>query len=312
MAVATKTRKRGPVKKSDAYEVITDRIVAALEGGVVPWHQPWDARTQAPRSLSSGKLYRGINTFVLLWTSMSNGYSSPWWGTYRQITERGGQVRAGEKGTPVVFWRILEFDDPTAKDGKRKVPMLRHFTVFNAEQADGDEFRVPAGEPVVDADYVDPVERADAIVSAYLTDGPTLKHGGDRAFYRPSTDHVQVPLTEQFHSTGGYYSTLFHELGHSTGAAARLNRDGITAVDSTFGSDPYGREELIAEMTAAFLCGESGVEIAPETHAGYVGAWLQTIQADPKILVQAAGSAQKAANLILGETTPASGQEDES
>lgn len=297
--MTTTTRKKtGP--KVDPYKLITDRIVEALEAGVVPWHQPWDARHDGPRSLSSRKPYQGVNVFTLLLTAMAKGYTSPWWGTYKQIVERGGQVRQGEKGTPVVFWRILEVKDANAPDGKKKIPMLRYFTVFNADQAEGDDFKVPASD-VVEQD-IDPVDYADEIVQGYIAaGGPPVSHGGDRAAYAPTLDKIVMPTTGQFHSAAGYYSTLFHELGHSTGHASRLNRDGITD-PIKFGSEKYGKEELIAEMSAAFLCAEAGVAQTVETHAGYIASWLRTIQGDPKLVVQAAGAAQKAANLVLGRT----------
>lgn len=310
MATATKPRRKSSRKptgaKVDPYQLITDRIVASLEAGVVPWHKPWDARLSGPRSLSTGKPYSGVNVFTLLLTAQASGYSSNWWGTYRQIAERGGQVKKGEHGTPVVFWKVIEVDDEKAKDGKKKIFMLRHFSVFNADQAEaaeGKEFRLPAPAAIVDADYVEPVAAADAAVAAYLAaGGPTVKHGGDAAAYSPSRDHVMMPLTSQFHSTEGYYTTLLHELGHSTGHASRLNRDGVTDPAAKFGSGVYGKEELVAEMTAAFVTAAVGIEQAPETHAGYLGSWLRTIQGDPKMVVQAAGAAQKAANLILGQT----------
>lgn len=286
--------------KVDPYVLITDRIVASLEAGAVPWHKPWSARDEQPRSLSSGKPYQGINVFMLLLTQWAEGYSSPWWGTYKQIGERGGQVRRGEKGTPVVFWRILEVKDAAAKDGVKKIPLLRHFTVFNACQCD--DLTVPAGEPLVDHD---PVVAAEAIVAGYK-DGPKVGRGGNRACYHPDLDEVQVPLVGQFEKIEGYYSVLFHELGHSTGHKSRLNRDGITD-PVKFGTEKYGKEELIAEMTAAFLCADAGVSLSVDQHAGYIGHWLGAIKGDPKLVVHAAGAAQKAANLILGRERPAEG-----
>lgn len=291
--------KRGGVKKTDAYQLITNAIVAALEAGVVPWRQPWTADVDAPRSLSSRKPYRGVNVFLLMWMSMAKGYTSPWWGTYKQIAERGGQVRKGEKGTAVVFWRMLEVKDAAAKDGKKKIPMLRHFTVFNADQCD--ELKVPELAPQIE--FV-PWKRAEKNLRGYLKSGtgPKLMHGSSKAAYSPLRDTVIMPKPTTFVSSEAYYSVFFHELTHSTGHETRLKREGIVGTDTTFGTEMYGKEELIAEMGAAFLCGETGVPPQIEMSAGYIAAWLKTIKGDPKLVIAAAGAAQRAADLILGRT----------
>lgn len=299
--MAAKAKKPRTTKKQaarvDAYQLVTDRIIDALEHGVVPWKKPWRADLDAPRSLSSRKPYRGVNVFLLLWTAAAKGYASPWWGTYRQITDRGGQVRKGEHGSVVVFWRVFEVEDAAAKGGKRKIPMLRYFTVFNADQCD--ELDVPKLAP--EADFV-PLKKAEAALKRYLADGgPTFKHGGSRAFYNPPADSLATPKPGLFDSREAYYSTLWHEVTHSTGHASRLNRDGITD-PVKFGTEKYGKEELIAEMGAAFLCGETGIPPLVDESAAYIQHWLTTIKGDPKLVVQAAGAAQKAANLVLGIT----------
>jgi antirestriction protein ArdC len=281
------------------YEIITDRISAKLAVGVVPWRKPWRAAFDAPRNLE-GRLYRGINVLMLLCEDQPN----PIWMTYNQAHEHGGTVRKGEKGTPVIFWKIdaIKVEDPETGETKlRKRFILRYYTVFNLAQTDG--VKVPAktlaGVTVV-GEAIDPIEAADAIVEA-MPDRPAIFYGGTRAYYRPSLDEVHVPERDSFEAAEHVYSALFHELGHSTGHKSRLDRPGITDLHS-FGDEMYGREELVAEMTSAFLCGESGISPAViENQTAYIANWLEAVKADPKALVVAAGQAQKAADFILGK-----------
>jgi len=283
-------------KKSNTYELVTNQILSALEQGIVPWHKPWREGIGAPRKLSDKTPYRGINVWVLGATAISKGYESPWWGSYNEIKNRGGQVRKGEKGTPVVYWNLLEIDDRDNPGEKKKIPFVRHSFVFNADQTEGT--RVPEIEGLADHD---PIEAADEIVNGYLSsdNAPRFTQAGDSAFYAPSLDGVTVPLPGAFESIEAYYATTFHELGHSTGHESRLNRPGITEI-KPFGTPDYSREELIAEMTAAFLAGEAGIDVNYPQHSGYIASWLKNLGDDPKLVVQAAAAAQKAANLILG------------
>jgi antirestriction protein ArdC len=281
---------------SQAYEKITESIVAMLEGGTVPWRKPWTAENVGPTSLSTGKAYRGINVMILGITGMIRGYGSPYWGTYRQIDGRGGQVRKGEKATAVTLWRPVERKNADGEDVKSF--FMTTYNVFSADQADWDGATKPV--PVVgERREHTPIEDAEAMAKAYLANGPTFSHGGDRAFYSPSHDAVRMPEMGQFHTAEGYYSTLFHELTHSTGHASRLNRDGVTE-GHRFGDADYSKEELIAEMGAAFLCSLTG--ISPDetlaNSAAYIKNWLSVLRDDPKMIVQAAGKAQKAADLI--------------
>lgn len=287
------------MSSTTVYDMVNERILAALESGVAPWRRPWSA-AGGPRNLHSGKAYRGINTFLLGLAP----YSEPWWVTFKQATELGGSVRKGEKSTVAVFWKMQRIKDE--ESGKTKeVPILRYFRVFNLEQCDG--VRIPRGRQtaitatLTDADRI---AAAETVVTGYH--GPSIGHGGDGAYYRPSADAVQMPNFESFESPQRYYSTLFHELGHSTGHSTRLARFGAdNYAVHRFGSADYGREELIAEMTAAYLCGETG--ILPDTadqSAAYLDSWRRAIKADVRAVVVAAGAAQRAADLILNRPDP--------
>jgi antirestriction protein ArdC len=277
-----------------AYEVITDRIIAALEQGIVPWRRPWRSSTDAPRSFVSKRPYRGINVLMLTMTAQAQGYSSPLWLTFNQAKKQGGSIRKGEKGTPVVLWKFVETKDKTTGE-KKTVPFLRYFTVFNAEQTEGIE--IPSAEELPEHE---PLAAAEDIIEAYLAaDGPTLAHGGDSAHYQPDRDHVQLPRPEQFTAPERYYATAFHELGHSTGHEKRLAR-----TFGRFGSGPYSREELVAEMTAVFLLSEAEIEVELEQSAAYIKSWLRALEDDNKLVVTAATAAQKAADLILGRAKP--------
>lgn len=279
-----------------AYQKITARIVELLERGEVPWRRPWRAVETAPRN-AWGRRYRGINVWLLLATQQANGYRSPYWLTFEQAKERGGMVRKGEHGTMVVFWKrlkVTETDKATGEPREKTIPYLRTYTVFNADQVDG--LKMPAADALL-VEH-DSIAEADSVVAG-MPNRPALAHGGNRAYYSPARDEVRMPERGQFGEIEAYYSTLFHELGHSTGHATRLAREGITKLDD-FGSMNYGREELIAEMTAAFLCGETG--IAPtvvENSAAYLRSWITTIETDVKAVVVAAGAAQRAADYIL-------------
>jgi antirestriction protein ArdC len=271
------------------YEQITERIITLLTQGTVPWQKPWKARSGLPRNLISGKSYRGINVFLLL--AMS--YESPFWLTFRQALQLGGTVRKGEKSCPVVFWKQKTIADKESGE-PQKIPLLRYYSVFNIAQCDGLKISTePAGEAV------NGILMPDEIV-AHMPQRPIIKHGMARAFYSPREDCVGLPVRERFEQAEGYYATLFHELVHATGHESRLNRATLTE-KAGFGSNPYCKEELIAEMGAAFLCGHA--EIAERTidnAAAYLKGWLEQLRNDKTLIVQAAAQAQKAADFILG------------
>jgi antirestriction protein ArdC len=303
----TQTRKpsAGQVRKDIAADV-TAKIIEQLRQGVVIWHKPWKSVVQLPTSLTTGKPYRGVNVFLLGFTAELAGYSSPFWGTYKQIAERGGQVRKGEKSTDVVFWKILfkETENGNGEAVTKKIPFLRSYNVFNVDQADWPEgSKKPEGD--VTPSDVDPIEAAEQLAGEYLATGPSLNHGGDRAYYRPSTDSVQLPHLEAFGQAESYYSTLYHELTHSTGHESRLKRTGIAeGTFGPFGSAVYSTEELVAEMGAAILCAHAGIEqtATVEASAAYLQHWLNVLQSDDKLIISAASAAQKAVDRILGTT----------
>jgi antirestriction protein ArdC len=271
------------------YEQITERIITLLTQGTIPWQKPWKARTGLPRNFVSQKPYRGINVFLLL--AMS--YESPFWLTFRQALQLGGSVRKGEKSCPVVFWKQTTIEDKESGD-QQTIPLLRYYHVFNVAQCDG----LTIGAEPVEAP-LNGIVKPDEIV-AHMPQLPVIKHGMTRAFYSPREDYVGLPARERFEQTEGYYATLFHELVHATGHESRLNRASLTE-KAGFGSNPYCKEELIAEMGAAFLCGHA--EIAERTidnSAAYLHGWLEQLRNDRTLIVQAAAQAQKAADFILG------------
>lgn len=299
--MATKT-KRTTKPKADVYQIVTDQVLAMLEAGTVPWRKPW-ASTAAggtPLSMSTRKPYRGINPFLLICSAAAQGFTSPWWGTYEQIAERGGQVRKGEESTMIVFWKRgtkTVTDEATGQDVSRPWAMLRYFRVFNADQAEGlaDKWRVIA-EPKADHD---PIADAEALTADYEGSLASIAFGGSRAFYSPAKDHVQVPALSDHSSPEEYYSTKFHELTHSTGHSSRLNREGIVE-GHRFGDALYSKEELIAEMGAAMLAGIAGIEqVTLPNSAAYLASWIKVLKGDAKLLVSAAAAAQRAADLIL-------------
>lgn len=272
------------------YDLITEHILALLESGVCPWRRPWHlASPLPPQNFATGRSYQGINLFLL---SVS-GFESPYYLTFRQVSDRGGQVRKGSRGIPVVFWSLRESDQLDTKGKPKSFPFLRYYTVFNAAQIENVPFPVPTGR----GEGFQPWEAADAVVANW-TGKPEIQHGFSRACYLPGLDQVHLPSRESFYSFADYYSTLFHELGHSTGAAHRLNR----LVSAKFGDGAYGREELVAEMTAAFLCAHCGIDHGiAQQQAAYLDGWLKALKEDSRLIVQAASLAQKAAHLILGD-----------
>ena len=285
----------------NVYEIITERILAEIERGTLPWNKPWkSALGEEPANLVSKKGYRGINRFLLGHLS----FERPYYVTYKQATDLGGNVRKGEKGTPVIFWKQSQYtkEDAQGIEQTENSFVLRYYMVFNVSQCEGIDRHLPM-LPSLDTSMstIQPLEAAEQIVSRYAT-CPTLNHvRGDRAYYQPSTDTVVLPETSQFSSQSEYYSTVFHELTHSTGHASRLNRPTLTDM-TFFGSANYSKEELVAEMGAAFLCGEAGIEneAALKNSASYLDGWRKKLKMDSKIVIQAAGQAQKAADYILG------------
>jgi antirestriction protein ArdC len=279
---------------NQVYTIVTDRIVDLLERGTVPWRRPWAGPAQEPKNLQSGRPYRGINVLLL----SAAGFGSPYWLTFKQAKQRGGHVRKGEHGSIVVFYKDWRPEDRTDDDGRPVViPVLRYYRVWNVEQCEGIEYPVP-DVPTID---FRPIDRCESVV-ADMPGRPEIRHGEARAWYRPISDTVNMPRPELFTSAEEYYSALFHELTHATGHKSRLDRPGIANVQP-FGSADYSREELVAEMGAAFLCGHCSIETATiDNSAAYIAGWLAKLRSDRKLVVVAAGQAQRAADFILAKS----------
>ena len=279
--------------KSNVYEIVTSKIVAQLESGVVPWSKPWSAKP--PANLISQKEYRGLNTFLL----GSQGFASRYWLTFNQAKKLGGTVRKGEKSSLVIFWNIGEertiVNRETGTERKSKPVLLRYYSVFNLTQTEGiaEKLGLEKQVPVVPS-------IADCEAIATGMPNPPAREQSDRAWYTPAADSVGMPARELFASPEAFYATLFHELTHSTGHASRLNRTGIMEKHS-FGDEDYSREELVAEMGASMLAGICGISPAVlNNSAAYLATWIQVLKGDSKLLVQAASAAQKAADYIRG------------
>lgn len=274
------------------YQIITDQIIEKLEAGTVPWHKPWKT-IGGPRNLQSKRPYRGLNAFILA----ISPFASPYWTTYKAAAKMGGQVRKGEKSTVVIFWS--KGDDYYDEEAEKYKPsmILRYYRVFNVEQVEwNDEAQVKIDKLHEELKQIDfePIDAAQAVIDE-MQNAPFIQHNGSGASYNPHTDEVTLPQKESFESVEAYYSTAYHELAHSTGNQTRLGR---VKDWSTFGSDPYGKEELVAEMTAAFICGTVGIDGQFEATAAYLAGWLGKIKGDPTLVVSAAAQAQKAADYI--------------
>src|ERR1700730_9531526 len=231
-----------PQSHSSVYAIVTNQIIAELEKGQIPWRKPW--RTEMPCNLVSGKEYRGINPFLLA----PQAYGSRYWLTFDQAQKLGGYIRKGEHSSIVTFWKIGDEKITTDADGdehKSRPFLLRYYRVFNVEQTEGiaDKLGIGKATPRVPS-----IEQCESLIAA-MPQAPKMEQS-NRAWYRPSNDTVGMPAKSLFNSGEGYYSTLFHELTHSTGHASRIGREGIEAI-AEFGSESYSREELIAEMGAA-------------------------------------------------------------
>jgi antirestriction protein ArdC len=273
-----------------AYAIVTEQIIRHLEAGVVPWRKPWS--TEAPVNLITQKAYRGINPFLLA----PLGYGSKYWLTFNQAAKLRGHIRKGEKSSIVTFWNIGQekiIRDTNGIECKSKPFLLRFYRVFNLEQTEGiaEKLGLRSSAP-----RIPNIEQCDAIISK-MPNAPKREQS-DRCWYRPASDTVGMVSRSLFNSAEEFYSTMFHELVHSTGHASRLGREGIETLN-TFGSESYSKEELIAELGAAMLCGVTS--IAPRTienSAAYLKAWIERLRGDSKLIVSAASAAQKAADYI--------------
>jgi antirestriction protein ArdC len=268
------------------YEDITTRIIQAIETGLDGrnWRMPWHGAGGRPMNIASGNLYRGMNVLTLWVESQAKGYGHSW-GTFKQWQSIGARVRKGERGTPIVFWKNVPCED---NDEQTPRFILRSSVVFNAAQVDGytpPQQVTPAPDRIPDAE---------AFIAAIA--GLDLRFGGDRAYYNPGRDFVQIPEFRDFKTSHGYYATLLHETAHWSGHHKRLARD----FSGRFGSEAYAFEELIAELTAAFLCGDLGLSNEPRPdHAEYIAGWLRVLNRDARAIFKASSEATKAADFLL-------------
>jgi len=296
--VATQGREDGAQPRANLYDEVTRRIITELEAGGFPWVQPWSSSAAGgpglPHNALTGRRYSGVNILLLWGAAIAGGYASQHWLTFKQALEAGGNVRKGEKGTTVVYADrfIPEAEKARAVESgedARAVPFLKRFTVFNVAQCEGLRSGL-ASEPAPLPER-EIIPHAEALIEAT---GADFRIGGAKAYYAPGADFVQVPPQPAFRDQINYYRTAFHELSHWTGNAKRLNRD----QSGRFGSKPYAREELCAEIGAAFICAALG--IAPTVrHADYVGSWLEVLREDNRAIFRAASQATKAADYIL-------------
>lgn len=275
-------------------EMITERMIERIQAtGELPWHKPWVSQHARPHNLISRKPYRGVNAFLL----HMMGYAQPFFLTMKQVNGLGGRVRKGEKSMPVIFWKFVDADknDPESKS----YAMLRYYHVFNVAQCDGiKEGKVPELE-TPDRE-INPIADAERLIED-MPNKPAIKYGRSYAAYSPLGDEVRMPNPEMFLSDEAFYSTLFHELTHSTGHQSRLARKGITEINR-FRSHEYSKEELVAEMGAAFLCGHCGIlPEVQENSAAYLNCWLERLKADSSMLITAGQQAQKAYDYIVAE-----------
>ncbi len=281
----------------DTYTIITNRIIAQLEKDIAPWRKEWSGRT--PTNLVSKKPYKGINLILL---SM-NEFTSNYWLTFKQAQQLGGKIKKGSTGTPVIFWKTDNYavtvpNDSTEENApKTKIVLkpgflLRYYTVFNLDQCEGIK------NPQVTGQEFTPINKANIIIDNYATKPQIVHNDGDRAFYSPARDILTMPSKNNFISPEAYYSTLFHELTHSTGHEKRLNRWKKEEVLS-FGNESYSKEELIAELGSAFLCADSGISNKTiENQTAYIRGWLKALKNDKKLIIHASAKATRAVNYM--------------
>ncbi|PBC09397.1 zincin-like metallopeptidase domain-containing protein [Mesorhizobium sp. WSM3859] len=292
-------RARAVTDRSNLYDDITNKIVAELEAGRFPWVQPWGtAAAQAPfsmpRNAATSKAYSGINVLILWGAVVEHGFATQSWLTYRQAISLGGNVRKGERGTTIVYAdRFVPHDEKmrarTADEDARAIPFLKRFTVFNVQQCENLPEETAIQPPLPDHSLIEP--RVEALIDAA---GIEFRIGGNKAYYMPIHDYVQVPPPQSFFEPINWHRTALHELGHATGHATRLARD----LSGCFGSKKYALEELVAEIGAAFACAALGI-YPTVRHADYIGSWLEVLREDNRAIVRAASQASKATDWLL-------------
>jgi len=289
--------------KRDLYQEVTDRIVTLLEAGVTPWHKDWSERPGdgIPCNAVTNRPYSGINVLVY-WLSQAAGYAKPRYLTFKQAKDAGGNVRKGEKGTPIYLFTPITIEDK--KTGEEKsIPLIRQYTVFNVDQCDNLPENIVKGKPVPALNKDERENLADEFIKAT---GADFREGKGSPCYVPSKDFITVPDFKAFRSKEGYYGASFHELAHWTGHKSRLDRN----FKSRFDTNAYAMEELVAELTAAFLCAEFGFNYE-NNNAAYLGHWIGVMKADKRAIFTTVSAAQKAANFLRGKALVDENEEKE-
>jgi antirestriction protein ArdC len=280
---------------SQLYQTVTAAIVAELEAGAAPWLKPWKTSPAyggyLPHNAVTGRPYHGINIPILWLKADQRGFATHAWLTFNQAKAKGATVRRGEKATEVVFTKKLRITDP-ATDEERQVSMLRCFKVFNRAQMDG----LPEPSPVRSVTEAERLHQAETFITAI---GADIRHGGNEAAFYPEPDYIVMPPFSAFKTREGYYATELHELGHYSGHISRLARD----LSGRFGTRAYAAEELVAEMTSAFLCAHLGIT-GELRHAGYLFTWIELLRADDRAIFTAAAKAQQAADYLRAFSEP--------
>jgi antirestriction protein ArdC len=276
-------------KHIDVYSIVNERIIQHLEKGVIPWRQPW-TNSGHPKNLITRKNYRGINVMLL----SSLHYAQNYFLTFKQVKELGGKVKQGEKSCPVIYWNWIEKENGQEQT---KLPLLRYYNVFNISQCED----IPQDKlPITLEKQNDPIKACEDIISN-MPNRPDIRHNEHRAYYSPTEDYINVPDAKTFIDSASYYSTLFHELVHSSGHSSRLNRNEVMG-NNRFRSKPYAQEELTAEMGACYLKSYAGIPIENlDNNAAYINNWLGKLKGDKKFIVQASTQAQKATDYILNQ-----------
>ena len=286
------------IDRKDVYTRVTERIIADLEQGIRPWLKPWNAGNTEGRITRplrhNGTPYQGINILLLWGETIAKGYAANTWMTYKQAEAIGAQVRKGEHGSLVVFADRFTKTE-TADNGdaiEREIPFMKAYTVFNVQQIDG----LPARYQTKPETKGEPLQLIENTERFFAATGATFRHGGNRAYYAPAADIIQLPAPEAFKDAESYAATKAHELTHWTKHPSRLDRD---FGRQRFGDEGYAREELVAELGAAFLCADLGIPPEPrDDHAAYIGHWLKVLQNDKRAIFQAAAHAQRAVDYL--------------
>jgi antirestriction protein ArdC len=292
-------RARSGSDRASLYDDITNKIIAELEAGRVPWVQPWStaaakAPLGLPKNAATGRFYSGINVLILWGAVIERDFPAQSWLTFRQALGLGGNVRRGEHGTTVVYAdRFIPEDEKNhaaeTGDEPQAIPFLKRFIVFNVAQCEGLPEEIAVAGPPPEPGLIEPT--VEALIKAT---GIDFRIGGRRAFYVPSEDYVQVPPPQAYFEPINWHRTALHELGHASGHPSRLDRD----LSGSFGTKKYAFEELVAEMNAAFCCASLGI-VPTVRHADYIGSWLEVLHEDNRAIVRAASQASKAADYLL-------------